>query len=184
MKGVSTFKKRLLELAGNNYAGAINSLINDVKKSGVKNIAFKNFKSTPVAGVSKGNGDVFIADKGLSFSDIMFITLHELAHQLQYKKYGNEYSLNLLYNGYTTGVHKISSEIKEIEDVANRYAFIKFKKYQSMFGLPNISYHIRTGTYMPQYAYEGHLTLMFQDLRCKGVNSKEEMRTQLNNFLN
>jgi hypothetical protein len=183
MKGASAFKKRLLELTGNNHTDAINALIKDVKNSGAKNIAFKTF-NVPAAGVSKENGDLFIADNHISLSDIMFVTLHESAHQLQYRKYGSGYALNVWYDGFTSGANNVASKVKEIEDVANRYAFMKFKKYQVMFGLPNISYHISSSTYMPEYAYAAHMTSMFQLLKSKGINTKQEIKIELDNFLN
>lgn len=182
MKGIAAFKKRLLELTDNNHTNVINALLKDVKKCGTKNIAFRRF-DIPAAGVSKENGDIFIADNHVSLSDIVFITLHESAHQLQFGKYGTDYATDIWFDALNNGASSAASKVKYIEDVANRYAFMKFKQYQAQFGLGDISYHIKISAYMPDYAYAANMNMLVGMLKCKGINTKEALRNELNNYL-
>jgi hypothetical protein len=182
MKGIAEFKKRLLTLAGNNQANVINTLLKDVKKCGAKNIAFRHF-NVPAAGISKENGDVFISDDLMSLSDIIFITMHESAHQLQYRKYGADHATDIWYDALNNGALSTASKVKHIEDIANRYAFIKFKQYQAQFGLCDISYHIKMSAYMPDYAYVANMDMFIGMLKRKGVNTKEALKNELNNYL-
>jgi hypothetical protein len=183
MKGIAAFKKRLLELTNSNHTNVIDTLIKDVKKSGTKNIAFRQF-DIPIGGVSTETGDIFIADKHISLSDIVFVTLHESAHQLQYKKYGNNHATDIWFDGLIKGADTVASKVKHIEDVANRYAFMKFKKYQAQFGLRNISNHINTATYMPENAYAANMNMYLGMLKRRGVTTKEELKEAMITELN
>ena len=182
MKGIAAFKKRLLELTDNNHANVINALLKDVKKCGTKNIAFRHF-DIPAAGVSTENGNIFIGDNHVSISDVVFVTLHESAHQLQFGKYGTDHATDIWFDALNNGASSVASKIKYIEDVANRYAFMKFKQYQAEFGLGNISYNIKKSAYMPDYAYAANMDMFLGMLKRKGVNTKEALRNELNNYL-
>jgi len=182
MKGIAAFKKRLLGLTDNNHANVINALLKDVKKCGAKNIAFKHF-DIPAGGVSKENGDIFIADNHVSLSDIVFITFHESAHQLQFRKYGTDHATNIWFDALNNGALSVASKLKYIEDVANRYAFMKFKQYQAQFGLSDISYNIMRSAYMPDYAYVDLINMLVGMLKHNGINTKEALRKELNNYL-
>jgi hypothetical protein len=184
MKGIAAFKKKLLGLTDN--TNIINTLVKDIKKCGAKNIAFKQF-NIPVGGVSTETGDIFIADNHISLSDIIFITYHESAHQLQFKKYGDNHANDIWFEGLTNGASTVASKVKYVEDVANRYAFMKFKKYQTEFGLRNISSRISSSTYISDQAYAANMSQLLAVLKRRGVTTKEALKeamvTELNNHI-
>jgi len=108
-----------------------------IENSDCKKIEFADFKS-PVMGVALHNG-VLINEKLLK-SDLeflLFIIFHEIAHQYQYKKYGEQ----KMYECYLGEISDNNAAVimKNTEIVADEFATRKIREFQK-YGLINPSY--------------------------------------------
>lgn len=101
-----------------------------IEESECKKIEFANF-NIPVLGLALSNGvliNKFALNNKLEF--FLFVVLHEVAHQYQFKKYGEEY----MYDCY---LGDISDEVaakfmKNTEEVADEFAGRKIRQLQKL----------------------------------------------------
>ena len=103
-------------------------VITFIEESNCKKIEFSNFKF-PVLGLALHTG-VLINNKVLSnnLEYVLFVIFHEIAHQYQFKKYGED----LMYDCY---IGEISDDeaarfMKQTEEVADEFAARKIRQLQ------------------------------------------------------
>jgi hypothetical protein len=147
---LDTFISKLI-----NIYPEVENFKNDLEKfiidSNCKKIEFTNFK-IPAQGAALHNG-VIINNSVLSqpLSHILFVIFHEIAHQYQYKKYGEE----LMYKVYTDeiSVEDAAKFMKNIEETADEFAtrkcreyiklgYIKSSSFKSFYKSINLNYFI------------------------------------------
>lgn len=102
-------------------------IIDVVVKSGCNNIEFADFKY-PALGIALHDG-VLINRKLLTqpISDVLFVIFHELGHQYQFKKYGQDQ----MYECYL-GDMSITDAVqfmRSVECVADEFAFRKVREF-------------------------------------------------------
>jgi hypothetical protein len=178
MKGLVAFKKRLNKIVDDKYPGLVDDIIADVKKSGCKNIVVKKLFMN-AGGVSCANGDVIINDNFSTLSDFLFILEHELGHQYQYRKYGKDLSSNIWFRSMTEPILDIAKEVKVIEDVANRFADMRFSKLSKKYNLPGCSSRIVESRNGDIYMYQYTVEHMSKHLKFAGVKSADEVENVL-----
>jgi len=114
----------------------VKSKINDELKSeiqrvfdetGTKNIKFDTFK-IPALGLSTPDGVILTKNLllGTDFYHFLFVLFHELAHQYQYKKYGNKAMLDIYFDEMS--LDDAAKFMLNVEHVADEYAVRKLKQ--------------------------------------------------------
>jgi len=100
-------------------------LMDIIDKSGCPKIAFEEL--TGALGISKTDACI-VSDTviGLALPRMLYIILHEVAHQFQYTKHGEDFAQNI-YFGTNTPVES-GKELLKIENTADRYA-IRMTRY-------------------------------------------------------
>ena len=133
-------RNRLLSLSKDDFQEIIEDIFDIMRKSGCKSIEFRKFNFS-AGGVSIGNNTILINENiDYPFNDIVYIILHELGHQYQYKKYGINYANDFWLRTLTEPTLVMAKEMVHVEDVANRYARIKMNQYKKKFGLKESKY--------------------------------------------
>lgn len=177
----------------------INSFINDIKSkfdisteleegiikfindSNCQNIEFAGFNIS-ASGVALHDGvliNKYILNNNLNF--LLFIIFHEVAHQYQFKKYGE----NKMYECY---IGKMSDEegaifMKNTEMVADEFAGRKIREFQKK-GLINSSY-------VPPQMYKNvpimQITMLIKNyrsqMRLKNIDSPEKISEYFYNVI-
>jgi hypothetical protein len=109
----------------------VNFILSQINKSDLKYIYFESFINT--IGFAYDN-ETIIFDKNklrrMNKLDILFIIFHELSHLLQYKKYGNDFALNV-YVG--KDLDYVVDELIKIESVADRLAMRMLNSFKQKF---------------------------------------------------
>ena len=100
-----------------------------VEKSGCRKIEFCGSESAslPLKGVSLANGLLITADTLDTKEGLMYIFFHELAHQYQYKEYGQE-KMYAAYLGKIPTKEAVEF-VKKIEREADEFANKKCSEY-------------------------------------------------------
>jgi hypothetical protein len=156
-------------------------LMSFIEESGCQKIEFANFKH-PALGVALHNG-VLINNVALSkpLPMLMFIILHEVAHQYQFKKYGAD-EMYRCYSGEVT-IDEASEFMKNTEIVADKYAALKIRQL------------IKSGyidsSFVPPQMYKnvsiGQISQMIEQFknqfRMNNVTSPEEISSFLYNMI-
>lgn len=104
-----------------------NEIINTINNAQTKKIKFQAIKM----GYGLCLGDRLVMNPvtlTLSLGKFLFILFHELAHQYQFKKYGQEKMLEL-YND-EMDIKEAAKFMKDVETVADEFAFRKMKNLE------------------------------------------------------
>ena len=125
-EGIQPFLDRILLTypQTENYIDKIQSFI---EKSNCKKIEVSKFKH-PAMGLALHNGVLFNEMIfSMPLSRFLFIVFHEIAHQYQYKKYGDE----KMYEFYLGDipVQEAAKVMKEIEIIADEFALRKTREF-------------------------------------------------------
>lgn len=112
-------------------------LKSDIEKSDTKGIYYAEFRQ-PALGFVTTNS-VYINKMLLNSDcgDLLFTIFHELAHQHQYRKYGNDMT-SLIYRS-NSNIDVILDKILDIEYVADEFATRKLREYEKIPGLSTLS---------------------------------------------
>lgn len=95
-------------------------------ETGTKNIKFDTFK-IPALGLSTPDGVILTKNLlGRDFYHFLFVLFHELAHQYQYKKYGNKAMLDIYFDEMS--LDDAAKFMLNVEHVADEYAVRKLKQ--------------------------------------------------------
>jgi hypothetical protein len=121
-----------------NLTNELEETIKDfIEKSNCKKIEFAKFKA-PVMGLALHDG-VLINENALqsTLEFLIFLIFHEIAHQYQFKKYGEE----KMYDCYVGEIteDEAADFMKKTEIVADEFALRKVRQLQKM-GLIDSSY--------------------------------------------
>jgi len=108
----------------------VDFVVDFIEKSDCQKIEFANFKYNAL-GVALHNGVLInniVLSRPLEFA--LFVIFHEVAHQYQYKKYGEE-KMYELYNDEIS-LDDGAKFMKEIELIADNFASRKIRQLQKM----------------------------------------------------
>jgi hypothetical protein len=102
-----------------------------IDESNCERIDFTNFKMVSVMGLAIKSG-VLINKIALtrSLPFLLFLVFHEIAHQYQFKKYGED----IMYNCYIGDISEIEAAefMKHTEEVADDFASRKIRELQKL----------------------------------------------------
>lgn len=151
-----------------------------IEESNCKRINFSDFK-LPVLGLALESG-VLINSKALknSLPFLLFLIFHEVAHQYQFKKYGEE----VMYNCYLGDIseREAAEFMKNTEEVADDFASRKIRQLQKM-GLID--------PFIPPQIYKNvpiqQITMMINnyrnDMRRKNIDSPKKVSEYFYNMV-
>jgi hypothetical protein len=128
-EGINTFLDEISNV--HELSGELKNFIKEfIKKSNCKQINFSNFKIGAL-GLALHNG-VLINSITLkqSLPFLLFVIFHEVAHQYQFKKYGDD----IMYDCYLGDIseEQAAKFMKKTEEVADELATRKIRELQKM----------------------------------------------------
>lgn len=154
--------------------GFIDNIESFIKNSNCKKIEVAMFKY-PALGLAVHNGVLFnevIFKQQLP--DFLFIIFHEIAHQYQYKKYGDE----KMYEFYLdeTDVKEAAIAMKKIEIIADEFANRKVREFVKL-GFINAPNRKTLSMYkdIPLNHFERLISQTKDTIRSKNVSSFDEI---------
>jgi hypothetical protein len=154
--------------------GFIDNIESFIKNSNCKKIEVAMFKY-PALGLAVHNGVLFnevIFKQQLP--DFLFIIFHEIAHQYQYKKYGDE----KMYEFYLdeTDVKEAAIAMKKIEIIADEFANRKVREFVKL-GFINVPNRKTLSMYkdIPLNHFERLISQTKDTIRSKNVSSFDEI---------
>lgn len=103
-------------------------LMNFIEKSNCKKIEFAKF-NYPALGLALHNGVMINSTMvGGNLSFLVFVIFHEIAHQFQFKKYGDK----IMYGVYSgnVSIDEAAKFMKHTEEVADEFAMRKIRELQ------------------------------------------------------
>jgi predicted Zn-dependent protease with MMP-like domain len=129
-QGLGNFMSQL-DNAHPNAVYVLGTLDNFIKKSGCQHIEFANYFKHQAYGISLHDRvaiNPWVLTQSLTF--ILYVILHEVAHQYQYKKYGME----KIYAAYVgdVSVKEGAKLMKYIEQVADEFAVRKLREFEKL----------------------------------------------------
>jgi len=152
-----------------------------IDESNCERIDFTNFKMVGVMGLAIKSG-VLINKIALtrSLPFLLFLVFHEIAHQYQFKKYGE----NIMYNCYIGDISEIEAAefMKHTEEVADDFASRKIRELQKL----NL-----IGDYKPIQMYRDlpiqQITMMVNryrdDMKMNNIDSPEKVSEYFYNIV-
>ena len=163
------------------------SFINDIEKfiknSNCKKIEVAKFKY-PALGLAVHNGVLFnevIFKQKLP--DFLFIIFHEIAHQYQYKKYGDE----KMYEFYLdeTDVKDAAIAMKQIEIIADEFANRKVREFINLGFINNPNKKSLFSIYkdVPLYQFENLITQTKDTIKSKNVSGFDKIAELFYNMI-
>ena len=180
-QGIESFLKQIMETypETESFIGNIESFIKD---SNCKKIEVAMFKY-PALGLAVHNGVLLnqvIFKKELS--DFLFILFHEIAHQYQYKKYGDD----KMYEFYLdeTDVKDAAIEMKKIEITADEFANRKVREFVKL-GFISVPNGKTLSAYkdVPLSHFERLITQTKDMIKLKNVSSFDEIADLFYNII-
>jgi hypothetical protein len=151
-----------------------------IKESNCERIDFANFK-IPALGLAIKSGVLInkkILNNPLPF--ILFVIFHEIAHQYQFKKYGED----MMYNCYlgNTSIEEASEFMKRTEEVADEFAL---RKIRELHKLNLIEPYIPPQVYknMPIQQIKGMVNYYKNDIIKKGIDSPKKLSEYFYNMV-
>jgi hypothetical protein len=152
-----------------------------IKESNCKRINFSNFKMG-VLGLALHDGvliNKLALNRGLDF--LLFVIFHEIAHQYQFKKYGDA----KMYECYIgdISVDDAAKFMKTTEEVADEYASRKFKEL--------VKKNIINSNFVPPQIYKnvpiGQIRMMVdnyrKEMKSKDITSSEKISEYFYNMV-
>ena len=103
-------------------------LMEFIEKSNCKKIEFAKF-NYPALGLALHNGVLINSNMiGDNLSFLIFVIFHEIAHQFQFKKYGDK----IMYGVYSgdVSIDEAAKFMKHTEEVADEFAMRKIRELQ------------------------------------------------------
>ena len=152
-----------------------------INESNCERIDFANFKMAGAMGLAIKSG-VLINKIALtrSLPFLLFLIFHEIAHQYQFKKYGED----IMYNCYIGDISEIEAAefMKHTEEVADDFASRKIRQLQKL----NL-----IGPYTPPQMYKNvpiqQITMMInnyrEDMRRKNIDSPKKVSEYFYNMV-
>jgi hypothetical protein len=103
-------------------------MLDFIEESGCKKIEFAKF-NYPALGLALHNGVLINSNMiGDNLSFLIFVIFHEVAHQFQFKKYGDK----IMYGVYSgdVSIDEAAKFMKHTEEVADEFAMRKIRELQ------------------------------------------------------
>jgi hypothetical protein len=178
-QGLSEFIQEINNSFPNNIE-LLKDLSSFISSSGCPKIRFDTLYGA--MGISKT--DECIIDKDTltrSLGDLLYVILHEIAHQYQYKKYGKD----VVWDAYSSNIDidQAGELLMNIELVADRLAYLKAK---SLLKSHNIEEKTPISTFysnMDKKYFTNYLKKLRDEVKSKNLSSIEEVNEYIYNKL-
>jgi hypothetical protein len=152
---------------------------NFLNKSNCKKVSFGTMNGA--AGISTHDGVLFnqsILNMDLSY--FLFVIFHEVAHQYQYKKYGEEKMYEFYYDKIST--KEAAKLMKDVELIADNLADRKIKECANL-GIIKYKDHKIYNT-IPLSHFEHMIGTIKQKMKDNNVKSYDDIVRMVYNFVN
>ena len=173
-QGIDSFLIKVMETYPNT-GRFIDNIETFIKNSNCKKIEVAKFKY-PALGLAVHNGVLFnevIFKQELP--DFLFIIFHEIAHQYQYKKYGDE----KMYEFYLdeTDVKDAAIAMKQIEIIADEFASRKVREFIKLGFINKSNKKSLFSIYkdVPLYQFENLITQTKDTIKSKNVSGFDKI---------
>lgn len=152
-----------------------------IEKSNCKRIEVANFKY-PASGMALHNGVLF--NKNIFSSDMatfLYVVFHEIAHQYQYKKYGDD----KMYQFYTDElpVSDAAKLMKEIELVADELAARKCRELKKLGHITQLPFTGGVYKNIPLSHFENLILECKRRLKDKNVKDFDQVADMFYNMV-
>lgn len=154
-------------------------LVNFLNNSNCKKINFGTMNG--VAGISMHDGVLFnqsILNMDLSY--FLFVIFHEVAHQYQYKKYGEEKMYEFYYDKIST--KDAAKLMRDFELIADNLADRKIKECAKL-GIIKYKDH-KIYNNIPLSHFEHMINTIKQKMKENNINSYDDIVRMVYNFVN
>lgn len=157
-------------------------------ETGTKNIKFDTF-NIPAMGLSTPDGVILTKYLlGRDFYHFLFVLFHELAHQYQYKKYGNKAMLDIYFDEMS--LDDAAKFMLKVEHVADEYGVRKLKQIirkglmPKTFKKPSDAQIERFKGYtnVPESQLKGMIQRLKQIMRNNNITDHEQVSEFMYNF--
>jgi hypothetical protein len=156
------------------------NLIKSIQNSDCKKIEFANF-NIPAMGLAVHNG-VLINQNLLKekLEEVLFIIFHEIAHQYQFKKYG-ERKMYECYIGDIT-LDEAVDFMKKTEEVADEFGFRKIRELQKKDLIKKDYNPPKNNKMMTPYFVKQMMSNFRNIMRSKNIDSPDKVSEFLYNM--
>jgi hypothetical protein len=161
----------------------IDSIKSFIENSNCKKIEVSKFKF-PAMGLAMHNGVLF-NDTIFNFplSSFLFVMAHEIAHQYQYKKYGDD----KMYECYLgdISVEEAAETMKEVEIIADEFATRKLREFIKMGLVSKDDNRKINAMYrnVPVSHFENLISKTRDDLKQKNLKNFEDITNYFYNMI-
>jgi uncharacterized protein (DUF2132 family) len=158
-----------------------NFIVNFINNSDCKRINFSNLK-IPVMGLALHDGVLInntVLGKSLEFA--LFVILHEIAHQYQFKKYGED----VMYKCYIgeVSLDDASKFMKNTEEVADEFATRKIRELEKKGLLKKGFIPPQFYKNMPLSQIQGTTHMFRQQMKMNKIKSPEKISEYFYNMV-
>ena len=181
-QGIESFLTQIMETYPETES-FIDNIETFIKNSNCKKIEVAKFKYQAL-GLAVHNGVLFnevIFKQELP--DFLFIIFHEIAHQYQYKKYGDE----KMYEFYLdeTDVKDAAIAMKQIEIIADEFANRKVREFINLGFINNPNKKSLFSIYkdVPLYQFENLITQTKDTIKSKNVSGFDKIAELFYNMI-
>jgi len=156
-------------------------LMEFIEKSNCKKIEFAKF-NYPALGLALHNGVLINSNMiGDNLSFLIFVIFHEVAHQFQFKKYGDK----IMYGVYSgdVSIDEAAKFMKHTEEVADEFAMRKIRELQKK-GLIDDNY--RTNSPYRNISVQSIKSMIIRfrdDLELKNITSPNDISKYFYNMV-
>lgn len=178
-EGVTIFLNKI-----QSYYDISDSLYNELSKfiqdSNCKKIEFSTF-NYPALGLALHNGVLINSNMiGGSLSYLIFVIFHEIAHQFQFKKYGEK----IMYGVYSgdVSIDEAAKFMKHTEEVADEFAIRKIRELQKK-GLVNDNYETKSRRNLSIYSLKNMISHFRDELENKNITSPNDISKYFYNLI-
>jgi hypothetical protein len=156
-------------------------MLDFIEESGCKKIEFAKF-NYPALGLALHNGVLINSNMiGDNLSFLIFVIFHEVAHQFQFKKYGDK----IMYGVYSgdVSIDEAAKFMKHTEEVADEFAMRKIRELQKK-GLIDDNYRANSPYRNISVQSIKSMIIRFRDdLKSKNITSPNDISKYFYNMV-
>jgi hypothetical protein len=156
-------------------------MLDFIEKSNCKKIEFAKF-NYPALGLALHNGVLINSNMiGDNLSFLIFVIFHEVAHQFQFKKYGDK----IMYGVYSgdVSIDEAAKFMKHTEEVADEFAMRKIRELQKK-GLIDNNYRANSPYRNISVQSIKSMIIRFRDdLKSKNITSPNDISKYFYNMV-
>jgi hypothetical protein len=156
-------------------------MLDFIEESGCKKIEFAKF-NYPALGLALHNGVLINSNMiGNNLSFLIFVIFHEVAHQFQFKKYGDK----IMYGVYSgdVSIDEAAKFMKQTEEVADEFSMRKIRELQKK-GLIDDNYRANSPYRNISVQSIKSMIIRFRDdLKSKNITSPNDISKYFYNMV-